>query len=1217
MQTYDNYLTKITHSLPYVRVLIAGIDVTSRLVRDEGIETDTLLDTPELGVYTSSAVEVFLTNHDNYFSAKQNPNFFTENSREDNPLPSNGWRVPVVIQGGFHHEDLEPRVFFYGEIEEIYQIPGVRHVRVLVLDLSTRLRRAVVDNVGESVTRNLVGGIDSPDYMEVNPVYQLGIGDLPVSRESFSARIGTEELRVHPALPEGGALGDYHDISVNLNTGELTFGGEPPDKDDTTIFATFKTAYRYRTPEFLIYALAEAQGIYRGMSLKERTFAKSLLQSATLRHPQLKVTSLGRPKIGLAKPLIRGIASDLDGVYLCGDRSVFRYQRRTETEFDTYTEIGTCPDQAALLEIVQHGSDLILLSSSSFDGHLASKIWRLRGGTWTTLASSGSGDPTTAFPYSYDKSVDPVSDNRKSFVVHEDYLYYVFGNNSSSLTRNGVRRLNLVSGTIETVFRQGNTADYGIDFVIDSDNLYFFVCQRGTEDNNYLRIFKGKLDGLELTEIYTEQFDRREGFYPATASDIVVFDSHFYFVFTEHRTSLRNGRAELSRLPVSGGTREILERYDNALYSARSLTVYKNRVYWVEGQWIVGFSGKEYPTFSDAGHLKSCDSDGTVTDHGGAWRSFVDKTGGTGFGVHTAFPSNLWHDNLTDSLFFIAGYGIPIDVTERNNILTSDDAVASDLTNWVWLQWGQNLATRISVLHTNGRSTWELMSEIARTVDYEIGFTEGHRELETYYATYPAIDKFSPRQYLFFRPKQARASELILDGSVNVEIGNALDTTLIFNHILVPYGDGVWPEPDDDLILKHGSRPFPVRTSLLQGHDEAWAEILGKIYLERQRVPRQKINVLLKYAPQLETGQYVEVTSRWNSFERVPFQLTQVEHFSELWQTRIEAREITVASSPLRFDEPVFDAEFILGQSVSVTLPVASGGLSPITYTLENLPDGLTFTEDPPSYNGTTSAIGTSVVTYQASDSSEPKLTATARFRLSVRDKVSESVAVAIPGLRAYLIDNLLNTARVFNTTSDDLPREIANDRSLGDGNYFDATATSNHLIALDKSGDGDRVRFFGLRDGMEDGASINLDADRQSGEPRGDWRGIAYNPVDRMLYVMNLFGTLRVYGSGSDRSQDTSKSVTLDLCADWQSIAFQNESGTLTLLTLVRNMPVVLGWDISQPVSGPARFPQKDVLLHEKLLDWTGIDVVHSRQRLYACRRSSPFIYEYNLLTE
>lgn len=1215
MQTYDNYLTKILHSEPYVRVLIGGIDVTSRLVRDEGIETDTLLDTPELGVYTSSAVEVFLTNHDNYFSAKQNPNFFTENSTEDNPLPSDGWRVPVVIQGGFHHKDLEPRVFFYGEIEEIFQIPGVRQVRVLVLDLSTRLRRALVDNVGETVSRNLFGGIDSPNYTEVNPVYQLGNGDLPVSRESFSARIKDEELRVHPALPTGGALGDYHDVSVNLSTGVLTFGAEPPDKDDTTIFATFKTAYRYRTAEFLIHALAEAQGVYRGMSLEESVFARMLLKSPTLRHPQLKVTSRGRPRHGVSRPLVRGIASDLDGVYLCGDRALLKYERRTETEFDNYSLMGQCPDNATLLEIVQHGDDFLLLSSASFSGHLQSKIWRFRGNAWSELAGPGSGDPTSAYPYSYDTSLDAVSDNRKSFVVNGDYLYYVFGSNSGT-ARNGVRRVNLITGNIGTVFSQGSNADYGIDFVIDGLSLFVFVCQRGAEDNNYFRIFRMGLDGSGAVDIYSEQFDRRDGFYPATASDIVVLDGHFYFVYTEHRTELISGRSELSRLPVTGGTREVLKRYDNALYAARSLSVYKNKVYWVEGQWISAFGGKQYPTFSDAGHLQSCDTDGTVTDHGGAWRSYVDGEGGTGFGVHTAFASNLWHDNLTDSLFFIAGYGIATDVIARDNILTDDTPVAQDLTNWVWLQWGQNLATRVSVLHTNGRSTWELMSEIARTVDYEIGFTEAHAELETFYATYPAIDRFAPRQYLFFRPKAARESELILDGSVNVEIGNALDTTLIFNHILVPYGDGVWPEPDPELIAEHGSRPFPVRTSLLQGHDQAWAEILGKLYLERQRVPRHKVSILLKYAPHLETGQYVEISSEWNSFKRVPFQLTQVEHFSEVWQTRIEAREITVASSPLRFDEPVFDAEYILGSTISVDLPVASGGLSPITYTLENLPDGVTFVDDPPSYSGTATKIGTSILTYQASDASDPKLTATARFRLSVRDRISESVGIGVPGLRVYLLDNLSDTARVFSSTTDDLPREIANDRQLPAGDYFDATATSTHLIVLDKSGTGDRVRFFSLQTGAEDGTPINLDSDRQTGEPRGDWRAIAYHPTNNLLYVMNLYGVLRTYKS--DRTQDTSKSVDLDLCADWQAMAFRVEShGVVTLLTLIGNLPVVLAWDITQPESGPARFPAKDVFLHEKLLDWTGIGVVQSSQKLYACRRNSPSIFEYDLLTE
>ena len=421
MRTYNEYLTEVQHSQPFVKVSIGGVDVTPRLIRDMGLETDAILDTPELSVFTASDVTIYLTNHDNYLSVKQNPNFFTENG-----LDASGWRVPVLIQGGF--VGLPARVFFYGEIEDVYQVPGKRFVRILVLDLSTRLRHALVDDFGESVTRDLTGAEDAPSYSEVNPVYQLGVGDLPISRESLSARIGNEHLTVHPALPEGGASGDYRDIAVNLNTGILTFGGEPPDKNRTTLNLTFKTTYRYRTPEFLVYELAKTQGLYADMSVDESRFARTLLQSPTLKHSRNVVTSLGRPKSQTDKPIIRGITSDLNGVYLCGDRSLLHYERRGLLELDTTTLLGVCPDtDAVLLSVLKDGDNFYLLSTSSQSG-LSSKIWRFDGSTWTELAGPSNGEPSAAFPYDFNpepnSDINLVSDNRKGFTVHAGSVSY-------------------------------------------------------------------------------------------------------------------------------------------------------------------------------------------------------------------------------------------------------------------------------------------------------------------------------------------------------------------------------------------------------------------------------------------------------------------------------------------------------------------------------------------------------------------------------------------------------------------------------------------------------------------------------------------------------------------------------------------------------------------------------------------------------------------------
>ena len=95
-------------------------------------------------------------------------------------------------------------------------------------------------------------------------------------------------------------------------------------------------------------------------------------------------------------------------------------------------------------------------------------------------------------------------------------------------------------------------------------------------------------------------------------------------------------------MPVAGGSRTVLKRYDNSLFSARSLTVYDNDVYFVEGTWLGKYfdrDGVEYPTFEDAGHLNRIVG-GELEDLGPVWRSFRSDDGR---GEHTAFVSNLYH----------------------------------------------------------------------------------------------------------------------------------------------------------------------------------------------------------------------------------------------------------------------------------------------------------------------------------------------------------------------------------------------------------------------------------------------------------------------------------------------------------------------------------------------------------------------------------------------
>ncbi|MYB02424.1 hypothetical protein F4X90_22515 [Candidatus Poribacteria bacterium] len=1001
--SYDAYLKEVHHSItPVIRVYIAGEDVTSRLKLDPGIQTDWILDTPSLSVFLTSELVMFLDNGDNMFSHQNRNNFFVSQGYD-----ANGYQVPAYVTAAFEGDNApsDPVTLFAGEIESVVEVtPPVDHasadrgVRILLLDKSIRLRRAFTDDFGLQLKHTLGGPDYNKNYSAVRPVIDFPINSAPISRGSFSGRIGDNSLNVLPTIRRVGIHTPLElDVAVDLENGKLYFGTEPESEESVRVQGDYKAAYRYRTPEFLIYQLGLRHGIYKGMNTEELAFARSLLKSPTMEYERRTLSGHGRVGRGGFYPVIRHVYSDLSGFYFCGDRKFYRYQRRTTTGFDEYSDLGTCPDGKVLMKMVKHGDgDYYFLATSNWNGSYGAVLYYFNGTTWTEVSGA---EPEVSFPYDYsanrDDTVsnrltrcpDAASDNRKSFVIHRvndvDYLYYVFGNSSNGLVRNGVRRVNLTNRTVENVYTTGIGSDYGIDFVISGSRLYVFVCQRVARGNDFFRIIEMDLDGNNPSEIHLETFSDRNT--PGTASDIVVLNNTFYFVFTEHRSVSRAGRSSLCSLPIIGGTRRIYKYYDNSLFGARSLLVWNNEVFFLEGQWLSQFGVSDgYPTHAEAGHFGKINTSDVLIDLGPVWESYNDPAG-TGLGMHTAFSSNLHYDSTTDALHFIAGYGIP--ANRADNTVVTADIVHGEIDNWMWVQYGKKLSTKIRVFPTNGRRAWDLMEELARVVDWELGFSPAEKELDDLYASNPTLDRFSINTYLFFRPRNPIVQRLVLDGATNVALQDELDSTLIFNQVHVAYGSSVWPEEDEDLILQEGARAFQIPVGLLSDQDGVWAELLARRLLARQKVPRLKLRLALKFAPHLQLGQRVRVTSVRNVLTEVAFKLTQIQHDTSQWQTFIEARE--EIDPFLSWDDEIPDMVFLKDQSISpVTLPTAAGGESPLDYELAMLVSGLTFDRTTRQLSGTPSVADTRVMTYTVTDSAEPQQFLHQDFRITVVDTV-------------------------------------------------------------------------------------------------------------------------------------------------------------------------------------------------------------------------------------
>ena len=1059
MQDYNAFIKNTTHFQPRLIIEIGGVDVSHRLIEGHSVRTDSLLDTPIYNVYTTSPASFCLNNSDNEFNTKNDVNFFTRLGRK-----SDGWQTPVKISVVFDNLEAPeivretPRVLFVGYIEKIEELRKPRWVDILVLDKSGLLQRALVDDFGVQVKTNIGGKKDASDYSSVNPVFDLPLRSAPISRGSVEVKIGETDIEILPDIPLAGRYASYRNASVNFETGQLFFGGEPPNKIDTRMNVSFKAAYRYRTPEALVALLLDKSGIYDDLTFDEKNFAQTLLKSPVLEHDDPDWSSHGRPQFGesiLVAPVARWIESDLSGFYFGGDRYLLRYQRRNEATgvLDDYELLGACPElDANILQFKKYRDDeghdvFYVLTVNDWSGRRA-KIWKVTNAlasdqtVWTEIPNT---DATASHFYDYAtrkggvaSQVIAVADNRKNFCIHGDFLYYVFLEGTST----GIRRLDLATLDLisdpkvvnyETLdswnvgVNRFETSEMSWDFWVEGSMLYTFHCRRLSELNavstvvtNYLKVYRVDLSGSSPSspdEIFSESLTKGADWKMRMVSDVVFVSGSLYFVLTYSRNLAVEGFSELCKLDISDPmsvSREVLDiphpfdddadesRRESRL-GVRGLVEHDNKVYFVTGTWLSGIEGLvdfSYPTFGDSGNLYSISPSADpmipddVEDLGPVWRA--SRAVG-GIGQYTAFCSNLHRSDVDGNLHVIGGYGVlanpRLDSIQSTDIL---DSQVSSISNFMWLQYGKALSGKIPVFPTNGRTVWELLEELSVTCDFEVGFTSGQDEIEIFKQTYPHL-RLDEKGYFFFRPRVFRHSGISLDERDIVGVSSELDTLLVFNYVSVPVGDGVWIREDE----REGSvgdpvRAFPVPSRLLGSENSFWAQLIADRILEEQQDPLLKVKLPLKFMPQIQRGQLIDLTSEYHSFETVPFRIIQVMHDTNSWQTTIVAREVDdLLRLPL-----VDDIRLDLKENDSGFLFEAMGGNpgdAGYTYELKrkypfegsfDLPAWFTF--DPATrewnYTGSTFSdrLGTLDLVYRVTDSSMPEMKYEREFSLTV-----------------------------------------------------------------------------------------------------------------------------------------------------------------------------------------------------------------------------------------
>ena len=145
----------------------------------------------------------------------------------------------------------------------------------------------------------------------------------------------------------------------------------------------------------------------------------------------------------------------------------------------------------------------------------------------------------------------------------------------------------------------------------------------------------------------------------------------------------------------------------------------------------------------------------------------------------------------------------------------------------------------------------------------------------------------------------------------------------------------------------------------------------------------------------------------------------------------------------IRFNPPtIADQTFTVGEAVNLTLPVATGGTPPYTYTLAPLPEGLSFDQTTRELSGTPTTAETTTTTYTATDAANVSVS------LTFTIEVTTSVILDVNGDGQVTVIDLAMVALFYGTqvaAGVDLPADVNDDGTV---DILDLTAVAQAIDA-------------------------------------------------------------------------------------------------------------------------------------------------------------------------
>ena len=895
-----------------------------------------------------------------------------------------------------------------------YVTPNLRIVAFDYDGVEQTTEQITVENVAGNSTLEFLGGLDVYDGFAYVLAFRTSTGKVRVpqvraydlatgqedSTKQISLSFGISNMRTRQYAPHGIAVTATR-IHVVLHTSGIV---SVFDHDGTRIDSEGTDLAE------LPYGMAVDSSYIYILGRQYITTYQHDWTAVTSRNIQYSDTVL--PATGITAPL--GLHVVANRLYMQRGRTIYAYSIASAISYGQLVPLQ--------FEILDSDSFYMLATNTlkgditrdpAFNRNLVSKYVKSTD-TWSTLLDIDTGQPQLAHAYDFVEHLEYYGDNRKNFQVveHSNEILIFYRRADVDNLEASIAMYNETDDTLTNIRSESYTvanadAPYSMDFVLDerSDGIYVYsFVVRYTSSSATLKIFRERVEpsGTE-TEIFSETFSRSGTVeYPISVSDIILAEdrSKFYFVLDYvSESTTEAGKSELCTVAKDGtGSRTVIKTYDNPLIGARSPVELDGKYYYLEGGWPrlpKSSTDDDVPDaehyYPDAGgRLIEVLSGDTVEDHGVIARSASkldspdpDSAVYDGWGLHNAVVSNLVADDR-DNLHCVAGFGRPYRV-DNNLPLASQADPAPFSSNFVWVQWGQDLATKIPSFPTTDRRSWDLIQQLTQLMGWEVGFGPGMNKVDALQAANSTISDWGANASLFFRPRtilpaalrtaisasgtptdirmndtglpaamqefpdppsgtaytvvinqemfsytgvtedsQGRrltgisraqngstvaahsvdAGVYFVDYFASGERGTTLvsiesrapDFVNLRNDINVGYGAAIYNTKNQESIDDNGEFTFNLQTSqrLLSNQNQAWAEIIGDIYLNELSTLKEVLQFTLVFSPKLQSGQLVVVYQ----LERVRidfklFRLVQVHHHTyPRWQTGVTALEI-------------------------------------------------------------------------------------------------------------------------------------------------------------------------------------------------------------------------------------------------------------------------------------------------------------------------------------